>query len=186
MSENNSYDAHPRNRPVVVVSLQLSDAGQIQLLFPHWEIVRFLAGRVPWPYPDDGAATYCRDIALPAADRGDEWHWTLRLKSEPDRVIGSISLMKQENQNRGFWLGLPWHGQGLMSEACEAVTDYWFDVLRFAVLRAPKAIENSASRRISEKQGMRVMATEEREFVGGRYASEIWEITAEEWQARRG
>src|SRR3979411_1538664 len=72
--------------------LELADAEQIQILFPHWEIVQFLAGRVPWPYPTDGALTYCRDLALPAVRRGEEWHWTLRLKSEPSRVIGSISL----------------------------------------------------------------------------------------------
>ncbi len=165
-------------------SLQLSDADQIQEIFPHWEVVRFLAGRVPWSYPPDGARTYCRDIALPAAERGDAWHWTLRLKSNPAQLIGSISLLKTENHNRGFWLGLPWHGQGLMGEACDAVTDYWFETLKFPVLRVAKAIDNTASRRISVSQGMRVVATEEREFVSGRFPSEIWEITAEEWRGR--
>ena len=161
--------------------LELSDAEEIQILFPRWELVQFLAGRVPWPYPPDGALTYCRDIALPAVERGEEWHWTLKLKSAPSRVIGSISLMRAENHNRGFWLGLPWQGQRLMSEACDAVTDYWFDVLKFPVLRSPKAIANEASRRISERQGMRIVATEERDFVCGRLPAEIWEITAEEW-----
>jgi RimJ/RimL family protein N-acetyltransferase len=165
--------------------LELGDAEQIQILFPHWELVQFLAGRVPWPYPPDGALTYCRDIALPAVERGEEWHWTLRLKSDPSRLIGAISLMRAENHNRGFWLGLPWQGQRLMSEACDAVTDYWFDVLKFPVLRAPKAIANQASRRISERQGMRIVAAEERDFVSGRLPAEIWEITAEEWNARR-
>jgi RimJ/RimL family protein N-acetyltransferase len=96
-----------------------------------------------------------------------------------------VSLLKGENINRGFWLGLPWHGQGLMTEACEAVTDYWFNTLKFPVLRAPKAAANTASRRISEKSGMRLVAREEREYVSGRLPTEIWEITAEEWNARR-
>jgi ribosomal-protein-alanine N-acetyltransferase len=165
--------------------LELSDAGQAQLLFPHWEIVRYLSNRVPWPYPPDGAFTFYRDVALPAMARGDQWHWSLRLRREPARLIGSITLLKSEDKNRGFWLGLPWQGQGLMSEACDAATDYWFDVLKFPVLRVPKAIGNAASRRISEKQGMRVVATEEREYVSGRLPSEIWEITAEEWHNRR-
>ena len=165
--------------------LELSDADQIQVLFPHWEIVRFLAGRVPWPYPQDGAHTYLRDIALPAIERGDEWHWTLRLKAEPTQIIGCISLLKTENHNRGFWLGLPWQGRGLMSEACEAVTDYWFNVLNFSVLRVPKAVGNTASRQISVRQAMRMIATEAREFVSGRLPAEIWEITAEEWRNRR-
>jgi [ribosomal protein S5]-alanine N-acetyltransferase len=83
-------------------------------------------------------------------------------------VIGTINLRTRENENRGFWLGLPWQGQGLMSEACEVVTDFWFDTLKFPVLRAPKAVVNCASRRISEKQGMRIVATEDRDYVSGR------------------
>src|SRR5262245_26413082 len=128
--------------------LELADAEQTQMLFPKWEVVRYLASHVPWPYPDDGAVTYYRDRALPAMARGDEWHWSLRLKTDPTQLIGTISLMKTENNNRGFWLGIPWQGKGLMSEAVEVVTDYWFNELGFAVLRAPKAVVNTASRRI--------------------------------------
>lgn len=160
---------------------ELSDAEPTQLLFPRWEIVRYLATRVPWPYPPDGALTFYRDHALPAMERGEEWHWTLRLKSEPARMIGLISLMRNPEHHRGFWLGLPWHGQGLMTEACDAVTDYWFGVLREPLLRTRKAAANVASRRISEKQGMRLVATFEGEYVSGRLPAEVWEITAEEW-----
>jgi RimJ/RimL family protein N-acetyltransferase len=165
--------------------LTLADADQVQLLFPHWEIVRYLTNVVPWPYPSDGARQFFRDVALPAVERGDEWIWSLRLGTDPDRVIGTIGLRRSEDTNRGFWLGLPWHGQGLMTEAADAVTDYWFNTLMFPVLRVPKAIANIASRRISENSGMRVIRTEERDFVSGRLPAEIWEITAEEWNARR-
>ena len=166
--------------------LELADAEQTQILFPEWEIVRYLDKIVPWPYPPDGAYRWYRDFALPAVERGEEWHWTLRLKGSPANLIGSITLKSNENNNnRGFWLGLPWQRQGLMTEACEVVTDYWFDVLKFPVLRAPKALPNVASRRVSEKNGMRIIATEEREYVSGRFPTEIWEVTAEEWHARK-
>jgi RimJ/RimL family protein N-acetyltransferase len=145
-----------------------------------------LTKRVPWPYPPDGAYEHIHDSAIPAMDRGEEWHWTLRLKGSPALMIGSICLMsKNANENRGFWLGQPWQRQGFMTEATEAVTDYWFDVLNFPKLRVPKAAPNVASRRISEKTGMRIIATEEREYVSGRFLTEIWEITAAEWRARR-
>jgi ribosomal-protein-alanine N-acetyltransferase len=165
--------------------LEIADAEQVQILFPQWEIVRYLANRVPWPFPPDGARSFYRDVALPAAERGEAWHWTLRLKTDPARLIGSISLTKGEEDNRGFWMGMPWQGQGLMSEACDVVTDFWFDELKFPVLRAPKAVANLASRRVSEKQGMRVIRTEERDYVSGRLPSEVWEITAKEWHAHR-
>jgi [ribosomal protein S5]-alanine N-acetyltransferase len=72
-----------------------------------------------------------------------------------------------------------------MTEACEVVTDFWFNTLGFPALRAPRAIQNIASRRISEKQGMRLITTEARDYVSGRFPSEIWEIAAEAWRARR-
>jgi RimJ/RimL family protein N-acetyltransferase len=95
--------------------------------------------------------------------RGEEWHWTLRLRAEPRRIIGQVSLMTEENNNRGFWLGLPWQGKGIMSEAVEVVTDYWFNSLGFSLMRAPKAVANLASRRISERNGMHIVAVEERD-----------------------
>lgn len=50
--------------------LELEDASQAQVLFPQWEIVRYLARLVPWPYPDDGVLISYRDYALPAMTRG--------------------------------------------------------------------------------------------------------------------
>src|SRR5437762_952166 len=165
--------------------LTLDDVPQVQELFPQWDIVCHLNRIVPWPYPPDGALTFFRDVALPAVARGDEWIWTIRLKLDSARVIGSINLRRSDDENRGFWIGPPWQGQGFMSEAADAVTDFWFDTLRFPVLRVSKAVANAASRRLSEKQGMRVIAVVEREYVSGRLPAEIWEITAGEWRARK-
>jgi len=103
---------------LILKPLALEDAPHLQILFPQWEVVRFLTTRVPWPFPPDGALTYIRDVALPAVARGDEWHWTVRLKTDPARPIGGIDLKNSpgcEDANRGFWLGVPWHGRGLMS-----------------------------------------------------------------------
>jgi RimJ/RimL family protein N-acetyltransferase len=63
------------------------------------------------------------------------------------------------------------------------VNDFWFETLKFPVLRVSKAAENTASRRVSEKQGMRLIGTHEKDYVSGRHLSEAWEITAEEWRA---
>ena len=143
-----------------------------------------MASIIPWPYPSDGALTWIRDIALPAIARGDEWHWTIRLKTDAENLIGAIGLKKHETDNRGFWIGREWQGQGLMTEAANAVTDYWFDTLKFPVLRVPKAIANVESRRISEKQGMRVIAAGPRDYVSGRLPAEVWELKAVEWRGR--
>ncbi|WP_409497738.1 GNAT family N-acetyltransferase [Pseudomonas fragi] len=165
--------------------LQLSDAPAIQQRFAHWQVVRYLNAAVPWPYPDDGALSYVRDVALPAMTRGEEWHWTLRLLSQPGQLIGSISLMDAVDNNRGFWLAPQWQGQGLMSEACEVIDAYWFQTLGRAVMRVPKAAPNTGSRRISERGGMRLVSSEESDFVSGKLTCQLWEITREQWLARR-
>lgn len=166
-------------------AMEAEDIPQVQAIFPQWEIVKYLNGRVPWPYPANGAETYFRQMALPARERGEEWLWSIRLKKSPGELVGAIVLAKNDHENRGFWLDPSLHGQGYMTEACDAVTDFWFEVLKFPVLRVPKAIANAASRRISEKQGMRVIESTERDYVCGRLPSELWEITAEEWRARK-
>jgi ribosomal-protein-alanine N-acetyltransferase len=164
--------------------LQLEDAEQVQPLFAQWEVVKYLADRVVWPFPAEGVHTYYRDLALPAMERGDEWHWTLRLKEAPETIIGSISLLRNDRNNRGFWMGVPWRSRGLMTEAVETVTKFWFETLGFEVLRAPKASDNIASVRISAKTGMRLESTQEQNFVCGKLPTETWVITREEW--RRG
>lgn len=156
------------------------DAPQIQEKFPHWEIVKYLSVVVPWPYPDDGAEDFIRDIALPAMARGEAWHWSIRPKSAPSELIGVISLRKGVD-NRGFWLAPNWQKQGIMSEAAIAVTDFWFDVLGEEIMRIPKAIENEGSVKISQRSNMRPIRTEIREYVGGKMISQIWEIAKEEW-----
>lgn len=173
---------------LLLLPLVRADAPAIQRLFPRWEIVRYLNPRVPWPYPPDGAEVFVRDIALPAIERGDEWLWSLRLKTAPDTLIGLIHLLAPkdaEMDNRGFWIDPTHQGQGLMTEAADAATDFWFNTLGFASLRTSKAVPNVGSSRITRKQGMRCVALIERDYVGGRFATEIWEITRAEWNAAK-
>jgi ribosomal-protein-alanine N-acetyltransferase len=174
-----------RTPRLILKPLELADAPQIQATFPRWEIVRYLANRVPWPYPPDGAEQFLREVALPQIERNEGWHWTIRLSASPGRLIGAIGLFKSEEESRGFWLDPQWQRQGLMTEACTWANDFYFDELGFDLMRVPKAAANLASRRISERQGMRLIRTEERDFVCGRLNSEIWEITADEWRQWR-
>lgn len=55
----------------------------------------------------------------------------------------------QENDNRGFWLVPEWQRRGFMTEACQAVNDFWFRTLGRPVMRVPKAALNSGSVSIS-------------------------------------
>ncbi len=170
---------------LILRPLSLADADAMQAEFPKWEIVRLMDGAIPWPYPDDGCHTYLANIALPAAAAGEAWHWSIRRREDPETLIGVVSLMDKPDDNRGFWLATAHQGQGLMIEASNAVTDFWFETLGKAALRVPKAAGNAASRRISERAGMRVVKVFDKGLVSGVHRCELWEITREEWRAYR-
>jgi [ribosomal protein S5]-alanine N-acetyltransferase len=169
---------------LILRPLEIDDAGAIQQLFPRWEIVQFMNSRIPWPYPADGASTFVQEVALPAMRNKTAWHWSIRRKVAPEQLTGVISLRDQPDENRGFWLDREWQGRGLMTEASSAVTDFWFETLERPILRVPKAVANVPSRRISERSGMRVIKTEDHDYVSGRLPTEVWEITREEWRSR--
>lgn len=162
-------------------ALQPEDALQIQKIFPQWEIVRHLAAGFPWPFPADGAYRYVNSIALPASEKGTAWFWTLRRKEEPFRIIGLICLSDEENNNRGFWLVPEWRRRGYMTEASNAVSEFWFNTLNREVLRAPKASVNVASKKISMNTGMRIIQTGKKIYMEGLLDYELWEITKQEW-----
>lgn len=169
---------------LILKPLVAEDAQQIQKLYPRWEIVRYMVASVPWPYPENGAENYVNNVALPDMAKGIAWCWTIRHCETPDKLMGLICLYDAEDNNRGFWLAPEYQGHGFMREASIAATDYWFNVLNKAVLRAPKAAANSRSQRISVSSGMRLIKTVKKEYVSGLLDSELWEITRAEWNAQ--
>ena len=86
--------------------LRFTDAPRIQQLFSHWEIVRYMAAAIPWPYPEDGARQYLEAV-LPKNTFKEQYDWAITVKSEPnDQLIGAIGLYPNSKEdNRGFWLG---------------------------------------------------------------------------------
>lgn len=166
--------------------LQSEDAAQIQQKFPRWEIVQYLVSTVPWPFPEGAAQNYVDSVALAATKNGTGWFWSLRRKEAENELIGVICLMDQPDNNRGFWLVPEWQGQGLMSEACDAVNDFWFATLGKDVLRAPKAVANQRSKNISSRSGMRLVRTQMGQYVSGDLETELWEMTREMWERGKG
>lgn len=167
---------------LILKPISLEDAPQIQNKFPHWEIVKYLnASSIPWPYPDDGAEFFIREIALPKIKTGEVLTWSIFLKDAPEVLIGVISLMNNEDENRGFWIAKEYQNNGYITEASKIVTDFWFNELKKEKIIIPKAKNNIPSRRISQKQNMRLVGTKFKNYLCGESMCEIWEITREEW-----
>ncbi|PHM38014.1 GNAT family N-acetyltransferase [Xenorhabdus innexi] len=171
---------------LLLKKLANTDAAHIQQKFPHWDIVKYLdRNAVPWPYPDNGGEFFVNNVAIPAMQNQEVYIWSLRLKTNPDELIGIIGLYNKQDNNRGFWLAQEYHGCGLMREACERVTSYWFNELGQTALRVAKAKVNEKSRKISLAEGMKVIRTGQKEYVSGTHDCELWELTREEWLNRQ-
>jgi RimJ/RimL family protein N-acetyltransferase len=174
---------------LVLRPLAAGDHVAVQKYFPQWDIVKYLTKQVPWPYPADGARQFIEQAALPAMAQGDQWLWALTLKEAvgeagQDEAVGIIHLRRHSKEgNRGFWLALPHHGRGLMSEAVAAVNDCTFGILGFDKILIRNAKENIGSRRVKEKTGAVLLRTEPTDDYHGGYAeSEVWELTRDNWQ----
>lgn len=175
------------SKRLLLAGVSLKDAPSYQKNFADYEVVRHLNTRVPWPYPESGAGDYIENHILPTQEK-DRWTWGLFLKSAPTELIGGVELWRATNgENRGFWLGKKYWGQGLMSEAIEVITDFAFQSLGFTVLYFTNARGNLGSRRIKEKTGATFLRIEsaEGEFVDPQYTQrEIWILKKQDWLNR--
>jgi len=155
--------------------------------FVDYEVIRHLSSAVPWPYPEDGVREYVKKDIIPNQGNG-RWDWGLFLKSNPDELIGSIGLWHPGvPENRGFWLGQKFWGQGLMTEAVEPVTRYAFFDLGFRNLMFANALGNQASRRVKEKSGAKLVEVIPGAFVDRKYKKkEVWELSKAEFLKHHG
>lgn len=73
-------------------------------------------------------------------------------------LLGAIGIHPREAHDRaeiGYWIGKPYWGQGIATEAAGAVLDYGFGALELNRLYAYFFMRNPASGRVMQKLGMK-------------------------------
>lgn len=121
-----------------------------------------------------------------------EGTYAVTLKGE-DKAIGSIGLMIGEQSilnipvtegEVGYWLGVPYWGQGLIPEATKELMRYAFEELGLTTLWCGYFAENEKSKRVGEKCGFRYHHTEEKEWplIGETKTQHITSISRDEWR----
>jgi RimJ/RimL family protein N-acetyltransferase len=149
-----------------------------------------------WDGPDEISDTI-GFIRLSQNDRfGDSgFHWAIHdkkghLTGIAGTAIGMISARPSEQPGRGdvgYWLGKPFWGQGLMTEALTAVLDFSFEDLDHEKMEAEIFTTNDRSMRLVEGLGMQREGTlRSSRFKRGLWVDcHIYGILREEWRARR-
>ena len=108
--------------------------------------------RIAHPYTEQDA----RDFLLLTREPDKLW-LAITLRSNGQQIGGVGLRIDEQHQNAelGYWLGVPYWGQGYAKEAARELLRYGFDELRLHRIYASHFKHNVASGRILVKLGMR-------------------------------
>jgi RimJ/RimL family protein N-acetyltransferase len=103
--------------------------------------------RIPHPYAIEDAERFIATVNK----REGEACFAVTLDGAP---IGVCSVdLREDGPELGYWLGVPYWGRGLATEAARALIDHAFGDLEHETLISGARVNNPASRRVLEKCG---------------------------------
>jgi RimJ/RimL family protein N-acetyltransferase len=103
--------------------------------------------RIPHPYAIEDAEQFIASVNK----REGEACFAVTLDGAP---IGVCSVdLREDGPEMGYWLGVPYWGRGLATEAARALIDHAFGDLEHETLISDARVNNPASRRVLEKCG---------------------------------
>jgi len=143
---------------------------------------------IPHPYPKGAAEAWiATHEAAWELGRGLTLAVSLRASSE---LIGAIGLTISPEHQRGelgYWIGVPYWGQGYATEAARLLVDHAFGAIELHRVFAHHFVRNPASGRVLEKIGMTREGCQRQAFrKHGRYEDlACYGILRGEWGRRR-
>lgn len=132
-------------------------------MYRNWasdpEVTKFLS----WPtYKTVDTAYEILNIWVPQYRDDTFYQWAIELK-EIGEVIGSISVVNFDERvdmaEIGFCIGRSWWGQGMMTEAFQAVIDFLFGEVGVQRIEAGHDPNNPASGAVQRKCGLKYEGT---------------------------
>ncbi len=134
--------------------LHPADAPAIHALVGAWEVARWTAN-IPHPYEPGMAEAWIAENQDECA-RGEAIVFAIERRA--DRAfIGAIGLgfdMAANAAEAGYWIGMPYWGQGYATEALKGLLRLGFGRLGLDRITASAMVENAASMRVQEKAGL--------------------------------
>lgn len=112
--------------------------------------------RIPHPYTESYAQEFIADSQKDlSSGKGLRLGIVLR---ESSALCGGIGLRIDGDHQRaelGYWIGVPYWGNGYATEAAQAVVKYGFETLELHRIFASHVSKNTASGKVLTKIGMR-------------------------------
>jgi len=173
---------------LVLRAFALADVLPLVALAGNYEVARNTLN-IPHPYREEDARRWVQ-ITHENYVQQTGYAFAMELRATGD-FIGGIGLTLARRFDRaeaGYWVGQPYWGQGLASEALAALLRFGFEELGLNKIYATHLAENPASGRVMLKNGM----VKEGELVqhtkrDGRY-HDLWQyrLTRAEYAAQAG
>lgn len=166
-----------------------ADARAIVELAGEREVAQMTA-RIPHPIDPHGIDAFLIEARRGNAE-GESLVMALALHAAPAALIGIVSVepdRQEDGPHLGYWLGRPFWGRGLMSEAAGALTDAYFGYAGGAVLTSDALVANPGSQRVLEKCGFAPFGSRMRDFParGGNRPVHSFRLERADWARRRG
>ena len=145
-----------KEKRVRLRTLNLSDAKAIYEYLKDGEISKWTL--IHQPYKRRNALTFILKSHYKRIWK-KEYVFGILLK-DTNRLIGIISLLnvnwKDKNAEIGYWLGKKYWGRGLTTEAIGLILNFAFKKLKLHRVYAKVFEENTASKRVLEKNGFKL------------------------------
>ena len=138
--------------------------------------------RIPHPYREEHAREYLAMVA-----KENELRLGIRLRD--GALIGGIGLHPEASHERaelGYWIGVPFWGNGYATEAARAVLRHGFEKIKLHRIFASHFEGNMASANVLKKIGMRHEGCMRQHILkwGKYFDLELYAILREEFEAR--
>ncbi len=169
-------------------ALEPTDAAPMYQLIRERAIAATTA-TIPHPYTPQMAADFIAARIAPDAE-AMVVAWAVARRTDA-RFLGVISLTLEpelESAEVGYWIGVPYWGQGYATEACTAIVGHGFKELSLARIHGNHLVRNGASGLVLERSGMRHEGILRRAFRKWGELEDLsyHSILREEWSATQG
>jgi [ribosomal protein S5]-alanine N-acetyltransferase len=134
---------------ILIRDVKEEDAKTIALLLNNANVAKYLTSKIPYPYRIEDATWWVTTGSKEGINKAIE---------HDGNFVGAIGVTPGQFENQrsaeiGYWLGEPYWGQGLATEALSKMTKIIFSTTDIVRLFAPVFEPNSASKRVLEKCG---------------------------------
>lgn len=162
-----------------------ADAAAVAKLAGEKEIAEMTAA-IPHPYTQQDAAKWIFSARAGNA-QGSNLSLIVARRGKPNDAIGAVGLHQTLPGVAllGYWIGRPYQGRGLGSEAVRALADIVFQLADLSEIRARTLVENEASRRLLARCGFSSHSQSRVDLParGGVFWCEGFRLTREAWAA---